>query len=163
MGLSNQDVNRIVDAITNRDKRTEKEERDWRLRNTKLLLEKYRFLKAHCEGIPAEVDDLEENITIFDVKALTLDSLIEHKAKSLKLLRYFEGIIEAYKLLSKNGPESFKRRVRVIERLYLDDEMTTRYKLSKELYVDRATISKDLKTATEEISIMLFGVDAILY
>ncbi|EIA21410.1 hypothetical protein [Listeria fleischmannii] len=162
MGLSNQDVNRIVEAIANRDKRTEKEERDWRLRNTKLLLEKYRFLKAHCEGIPAEVDNLEENITIFDVKALTLDSLIEHKAKSLKLLRYFEGIIEAYRRLSMGGAESAKRRYRTIDKLYLAEIPITKNKLSKEEHVDIRTVERDVKRAVSEISVLLFGIKAAL-
>lgn len=162
LGLSNQDINRIADAVANRGKRTEKEERDWRLRNTKLLLEKYRFLKAHCEGIPAEVEDLEETTTIFDVKALTLESLIEHKAKSLKLLRYFEGVIEAYRKISSAGQESSKRRFRAIDKLYLSEFPLTKNKLSKEEHVDIRTVERDAKRAIAELSVLLFGIKAAL-
>lgn len=165
MGLSKEDIKIISQAVDDhferREKRKQKERRDWRLRNTKLLLEKYRFLKAHCEDIPIEIEELETT-TIFDIKDLTLETLLEHKAKSFKLLRYLDGIIMAYQNLCKVSNEAAKRRCKAIEKFYLEDAMVSQQKLAKELHIDRTTLGRDLERAIEELSIMLFGVDAIL-
>lgn len=166
MGLSNKEIDRIANAISVKQaklkKKEDKEQRDWRLHNTQLLLSKYRFLKAHCEGVPEEIEELELETTIFSIQALTIESLIEHKAKSVKLLRYFEGILNAYERLCLASPEAYRRRYQVIKRLYLDERVTTRRALERELHIDKSTVSRDVRTAVEELSIMLFGIDAVL-
>lgn len=166
MGLSNKEIDRIANAISVKQaklkKKEDKEQRDWRLHNTQLLLSKYRFLKAHCNDIPSEIEELELNTTIFDIRALTIESLIEHKAKSIKMLRYFDGVLNTYEQLCRASPEACKRRFKVIKRLYLDERVTTRKALEKELHIDKSTVSRDVKTAVDELSIMLFGIDAIL-
>ncbi|MCI1904602.1 MAG: hypothetical protein LKJ03_11145, partial [Enterococcaceae bacterium] len=64
--LTKQQLEIIAKAVLKEHKKItpEKDQRDWRLRNTRLLLKNYRWLQKHCEEI---IDDLDnyENV-IFD-------------------------------------------------------------------------------------------------
>lgn len=148
--------------INERQKKKErKEKRDWQLHNTKLLLQNYRMLKAHCKDIPLELTELENN-TVFDIEDLTLVTLMEHKAKSYKLLQYFDATLQAYNNLCYASEEADKRRYRAIHYMYLSEKIQSKPTVAKALHVDRKTIERDVQKATNDLSIMLFGVDAVL-
>lgn len=141
-------------------KRSKKSEMDWRLGRVDLLLKNYRLLKIQCLESSETLEDyifsdfLEEG-------ELTLDNLLENKAKTLKMMTYFDTLLKVYKNLCEASLEQDKRRYKAIERLYIKAVPTSKKELAKQLHVDRKTIDRDVKKAVNDLAIMLFGISAV--
>lgn len=140
-------------------KKQKKHEHDWRLRNTKLLLENYHRLKDHCEDVPQQVEEYEDSI--FDLEDLTLEILIKYRIKTAKMLNYFEQRMKHYETDSAIGTEEEKRRFKIINHRYLLTERLTVQQLCERYNVEQGTIYRDTKKAIKDISILLFGIAAL--
>lgn len=140
-------------------KKQKKQERDWRLRNTKLLLENYHKLKSHCEDIPKQVEEYEDSI--FSLEDLTLETLMKYRIKTAKMLKYFEQRLKHYEIDCNNGSDEEKRRFKIIEQRYLATERLTVRQLCERYNVEQGTIYRDSKLAIVDISLLLFGIAAL--
>lgn len=140
-------------------KREKAQHKDWRLRNTKLLLKNYKLLDKHCSGI---VDDLEdyENV-IFDPEDLDLQTLMKYKARTKKMLNYFDSIWASYREYCKAQGGNVERRQKVIDKLYISGVGLRTIDVAVLYRVDESTIRRDEKKATDELSIFLFGIDSL--
>lgn len=128
--------------------------KEYAFQNTKLLLRNYEKLKTHCQIVDEQVT--EELGSLWSDWRFDLDSLLEHKAKTAKLMKHVDRALLAFKV---NEPEAYK----LIKRKYLtegteNDDMT----ISVELKINRRTFSNRLKTACEDLAVYLFGVDVII-
>lgn len=146
-------------AYERKRKETSPAYRDWRLRNTKLLLKNYQLLIKHCDEI---VDDLEdyENV-IFDPDELNLQTLMKYKARTKKMLDYFDSVWRSYYVYCKQKGGSVYRRFAVINNLYILENEIKIVDIAELHGVDERTIRRDEKKATEELSVFLFGIDSL--
>lgn len=152
-------TNEVVKSHEHQKVIENKKREDWKLRNTSLLLKNYRMLKSHCNGI---IEDLEiyEAIT-YNSHELDLNTLMRYKAKTAKMLDYFESMLGSYKSHCDKMGESAQRRFKAIYKLYIDATAMTKSEVGVILNVDESTIRRDEKKAIEELSIYLFGIESL--
>lgn len=142
-----------------KNKANHAEYRDWRLRNTKLLLKNYQLLVNHCNGIVEDLQDYEN--VIFDPEDLNLQTLMKYKARTKKMLDYFDSIWKSYHLFCKQKGGNIYRRYTVINKLYILENETKIVDLAVYYGIDESTVRRDEKKATQELSIFLFGIDSL--
>ncbi|WP_157454967.1 helix-turn-helix domain-containing protein [Carnobacterium maltaromaticum] len=152
-------VAEAIKAVEVEKKKTKKEEHDWRLRNTSLLLKNYRKLKNHCSEIYNEVDEYKDSV--LDLKELTIESLEKYRFKTAKMLKYVELKINAYEKDCQNGTQEERRRYKVLSDRYLADKRLSAKEIAEANGIEQRTVYRDTKQAIEDFSIYLFGVDAI--
>ena len=140
-------------------KKEHESEKDWRLRNTKLLLKHYQMLQKHCEEITEDLDDYEE--IVFDPAELDLKALMKYKAKTKKMLDYFDASFGSYRDFCKGKGYASIRRCNVLYKLYISTENFNKVKIAEFYSLDEKTIRRDEAKATEELSIFLFGIDSL--
>lgn len=134
------------------------QQRDYRLRNTTLLLKNYHKLKVHCRAISNDVKDYED--MVYDPDELNLHTLMKYKARTAQMLNYFDSIFRAYGELSKRQGEASERRYRICRRMYIDEKNGTAGELAEYYNIDRSTVFRDVSKAIEDLSIMLWGIDS---
>lgn len=149
---------------------------DKRLKNTKVLLENYKEFIEHCENAVFELKkDMEEAINtesnfiilfdeIYDMEdnKTIVKSILKSKTRTIIIVNHIEKCIEfyKYKALSSNN-EEFKRRVNVIQMLYLDEINKTYSEIAETLHISTKTVNRDRIKATKELAPLFFGVDGI--
>mgnify|MGYP001232349112 CR=1 FL=1 len=162
-GLTKHQLEIIAVAVMKEQKKHEGKsqavKKDWRLRNTKLLLRHYRWLQLHCEEIIEDLEEYED--VIFDPEELNLKALMKYKAKTKKMMDYFDATWGSYYSHSKNRGRMAQRRADVLYRLYISPDEMKKVELADLHYVDESTIRRDESKATHELSIFLFGIDSL--
>lgn len=149
----------VIKQFKEQHKKMQKQEKDWRLRNTKLLLENYHRLRDHCESIDQELEEYED--TVFILEELTLESLMKYKLKTVKMMKHFDRMLKHYERDCENGSEEEQRRYKVIYHRYLSETRVTVQKLCEMYSVEQGTIYRDTKLAINDISVLLFGLVAL--
>lgn len=139
--------------------KTKKEKQDRRLRNTELLLKNYRKLKDHCSEIDSELEEFEG--TILDMQELTIESLMRYRYKTAKMLRHVDKMLLVYEWDCSNGSDEEKRRYNILKKRYLAEDRRTVKELCEEINVEQATVYRDTKRAIKDITVLLFGIDAL--
>ncbi len=149
---------------------------DSRLRNTGLLLKNYRNFKEHCknaiyeelnsvkEGAQEELSVIEIFDKMYDVDddATIVQSILRAKERTLIIINHIDTCIDFYKYKAENSKNSeLKRRVDVIKRLYINDEIETFEEIAQDLFISTKTVNRDRKKATEELAPLIFGADGI--
>jgi hypothetical protein len=136
-----------------------KEEQDWRLRNTKLLLENYHRLKDHCDDIDQQIREYED--TVFNLEELTLETLMKYKIKTAKMMRHFDRMLKHFETDSQQGSEEQQRRFKVIYHRYLSENRLSIQQLCEMYSVEQGMIYRDSRIAIKDLSVYLFGLAAI--
>ncbi len=136
-----------------------KQEKDWRLRNTKLLLENYHKLKAHCDEVDQQINDYED--TVLSLEELTLESLMKYRMKTAKMMRHFERMLKYYESDSYTGTDEEQRRYKVIFYRYLSRNRLSVQQLCERFNIEQATIYRDTKAGISDLSVLLFGLVAL--
>ena len=140
--------------------------RDRRLHNTKMLMEKYRGFVVHSESAvydALQVDGDEELRDIMELmdcgeKGFSVESVRQSVARTRILVHHVNRMLEFYEYRCKNSKKSEDaRRFRVIKAVYLDEENKTPETLAEEEHVEVRTIYRDLKAAIQELSALIFG------
>jgi 16S rRNA C1402 (ribose-2'-O) methylase RsmI len=149
----------VIKQMDAQQKKRQKQENDWRLRNTKLLLENYHRLKKHCEDIDQQIQEYEH--TVFILEELTLETLMKYKIKTAKMMWHFDRMLNHFERDCLNGTEEDKRRYQVIYHRYLSDNQFTVKKLCEMYQVEQGTIYRDTKLGINDISVLLFGIVAL--
>lgn len=150
---------------------------DKRLRNTGLLLKNYRNFKEHCKyAIYDDIQEVKNNIEestsiveildkMYDIKdeATIVQSILKAKERTLIIIRHIDTCIDFYEYKASNSTNiEYQRRVEVIKRLYINDEIETFEDIAKDLYISTKTVNRDRKKATEELAPLIFGADGII-
>ncbi len=124
------------------------EELDARYHDVKLLLENYRKLKTHYAKISGE--------------SLEVSSLCSLKHKTGLMMEHVDIMLKAYKALcEKSDSPDESRRWQAVYLRYLADNRITIDCIASQLCIDRRTFFRDIKRAMEELSVLLFGIEAI--
>lgn len=129
-----------------------------RLRNTKLLLEKYRLFKINKE---LTIKDLElyEHI-VYDPDDLSLKSVMISKAKTIKMLDYLDKALEEYRLAcmqKTNGEERWE----LLYRVYIHPTARTVKQAARSLSIPKTTAYRYIDMMVEELSSILWGMDGV--
>ncbi|WP_195985360.1 hypothetical protein [Clostridium sp. D33t1_170424_F3] len=162
-----------IDTIEKERKKLMREWYDRRLRNTKLLLQNYRPLMEHYESAIYDAATLdEEDITAAEVfelmtqyvydNDLYVESIKKSAARTHIIMEHLNKMLGVYEVYCmKSQREDYKRHWRVISALYLAEEPTTAAKIAEDEKIDKRTVYKDIDTACEVLTALIFGVDGV--
>mgnify|MGYP001157924123 FL=1 len=163
--VTNELIEDIASAVLKKQRKLtrkqQKLEANRRLRNTRMLLEHYRPLTDHILlSEKSEVETMEYEIEHGTV--IRLESVGKYHEKSRQLLKYINMALAMYKERCVNWDDLAFRRYRTIEWLYLSTSHLSEGEIAKYYNVDRSVINRDKDRAINELSVLLFGIDAIL-
>lgn len=145
---------RITEKVISYQDNQRRKVKKYAFQNTKLLLKNYDKLKTHCQIVETEVE--EEFGTMWSDWRFDLDSLLEHKAKTAKLMKHVDRALQAFKT---NEPDAYK----LIKRKYFTQGVATDdVTIATEKDMERRTLNKKLNIACEDLAVYLFGVDVII-
>ncbi|MGM0239881.1 hypothetical protein [Enterococcus sp. AZ103] len=153
------EVSKIQERKSNEKK---KERRNWKLRNTQLLLKNYQLLKKHCDGIIPTLEVYQDSI--FNQEELDLAMLMKYKARTKEMLDYFDLMFSSYSQYCHNQGPMAERRLGVVSKLYTFENKAfhlTKSEVADYYAIDARTVDRDIKKSSEELSIFLFGIDSL--
>lgn len=144
------------------------ENRDKRLYNTRLLLEKYRGLVKYSEDAVYkacqvnEDKELTELIKLMgstrDDYTLTVDSIRERVGHTRVILQHINKMLEFYQWkCESSGKLENQNKWETIYYLYLADEEKTVAELAVMFGVDERSVYRYIKTALQDLSALFFG------
>lgn len=139
-----------------------KKKKDYRFRNTKLLLKNYNSLKAHLQNAKDDINEIndiinDENIEISKRDELYIKSIRQSKFRTLIMLAHIDTAMTQLKDKMKSKDQYDKYRA--VEEVYIHNK--TYERTAEELNCGNATVRRWEKEATNELSILLFGVDGM--
>ena len=151
-----------VDYLERKERQQQKAKRDWRLRNTKLLLRYYREFVEHSEEI--KVSLLEEADVLEDLYTdeLTVESIKRSKQRTLAMVKFMQSVLQVYRIkCEKSKDDEDLRRYRIIHEMYINDEKMAVEEIAKCENIYVSTVYRDINAAAKTLSVLIFGVDAI--
>lgn len=146
---------------------------DRRLRNTRLLLKHYRTLKAHDKIADTSTNKIyEENAVdvLDDVESIDdeeqyVQAISRTKLRTLIIVGHINKAMNYYKAICKSEGKSKERRFNIIKFMYIepskDDIIPTYEEVAEHFGVNIKTVSRDVRAAIEDLSILFFGIDGI--
>ena len=150
-------ISQAVKSELDKDqKRKAKELKDYRLRNTTLLVKNYRMLRVHCDTIVEDLEVYEDSV--YDPQELTLNTLMKYKARTAKMLDYFDSIFRAYHELAERDTEMMLRRWKTVYQMYVGSDKHTAFDMAEYYGVDERTVYRYLNKAFDELSTLLWGI-----
>ena len=145
----------------------DRENKDLRLHNTRLLLEHYRDLKTHCkeavyeaEGEQSESDMIESLMSVKD-DTVILESIKRTTQRTQMMISHIDKMMDVFHVMCEKRGDREKRRYHVIYDYYIARNKKSLQRIADEYSVSRVTIYNDLKSAEEELSVFFFGVDGL--
>lgn len=166
-------VSETIKTMEEKWEQREKERRDKRLQNTKLLLKHYRLFKEHRGSSIYKMSQLEKGTAeIMSLMAMVgkdtegkkgeneTDAIgISGKTITL-MLGYLDEMLDIYKhLCEKSSKPEDMRRYRVLHARYISHEELTTEAIAEKEDIDTRTVFKDLKVSCEKLTSLVFGVD----
>jgi len=154
-----------------------KEKYDRKVRDTKLLLNNYRRFNKHIKQTTYTEKQLE-TATVAEIldklyiveddekdDATIVQAILKSKKRTEIILNHMNTILAGYEENAcKSKDIELKRRLQVINKLYIDDKKGKSFEeIAEELNTSTSTVKRDRNRAIKEISILLFGIDGIRF
>ncbi|WP_019419035.1 hypothetical protein [Paenibacillus sp. OSY-SE] len=155
-----------LEYIEKEKKKKQKIDRDWLLRNTKLLLKHYRSFVAHCDDIKQELTLLQNAEALEDLYSedFTVEAIKRSKQRTIVMVRFMERMMKEYKrMCEESGQPEEIRRYKVIEMMYISDEKYKAEDIAKCHKIEKRTVYRDVNDAIKTLSVLVFGVDGIRF
>ncbi|MEK4565817.1 hypothetical protein MKX54_14205 [Alkalihalobacillus sp. FSL R5-0424] len=143
-----------------------KRRHDNRLRNIKLLLKNYRSFKKHGEEAKEDIPELMRALDLDELsqESFQIKSILANRKRTLAMTLYIERMLNIYKAsCDENATPEDKRSYQVIYDLYLDPKRKTAEEVAIGHNLNRRTIYKDVDRACKALSVLMFGVDGVLF
>lgn len=144
----------------------EKQARDKRLRNTKLLLKNYREFKTYVEKVEKKVTKKEgftDSTTITDLLVYGEDIVKSIKVstqRTIVMVQYIDQSLAAFKYICENDP--YHDSIRQFEVLHLRYVKGKKIEdIAEEFRINERSVYKAIDSASERLSVILFGVYGI--
>ncbi len=148
--------------------RSRQENRDKRLYNTRLLMEKYRGMVKYSESAVYDAAQLEDDLDLqtlldimgcsYDSHTLSVQSIQERVGKVRIILDHVTRMLDYYKFrCESSGKTEIVRKWEVVKALYLDEEIKTVQDLAEVYFVDERTIYRYNRSALQDLSALFFG------
>lgn len=161
---SDRAIEKTLEFLEKERYRQQKQKRERRLHNTKLLVRNYRKFKVHCEDNLSELQELQDpdSLEFLDVDDLMIESIIRNKKRTAAMLRYIDRMMHIYRILCEQSkkPEDL-RRYQILMDVYVHEEEKTIEELVTCHKIDKRTVYRDINKACEALSSLIFGVDGI--
>lgn len=149
-------------AVKKYQEQEKKRKKDYRFRNTKLLLKNYNSLKSYLENALDSIKEIDDIINKDDIDMSTKDELYiqsirDSKFKTLIMVSHIDAAILQLRknMVAKEQQDKYL----VIEKIYVGNK--TFEEVAKELHCDQTTIRRWEKATVDELSVLLFGVDGL--
>lgn len=149
----------------------QKELKDRRLHNTRLLLRNYRMLKESCtkavyqkehsEKSTAEV--IEDLMSMKASDGVIVNSIKESAERTGIIISHVDRMLDVYRMYCGKYSEKEKRQYKVIKSMYITKERSSAAELAKKFGVSKVTIYDDIKTAEERLSALFFGINGLRF
>lgn len=147
--------------------------RDPRLRNTKMLLRRYRELKEHANE--AVYDAQRASVTDEDIARLMrsmggdvefrVEAIQRSASKTALMMLHIDNMLALWQAsCARSGRAEDQRRWRVINSVYLAPigEDKSIEEVAEEEHIDPRTVYRDIDAAVEVLAAYIFGVDGAL-
>lgn len=147
---------------------------DRMLYKTKVLLEKYTWLKAYAKNSVYTLEQAEKvNDGMADIEVLTKFGIFDNDKTlhNLKrgvitvnmLMTHVDNMLEVYRENCESSASKTKQRqYRVVYNMYLAEEKKTTKEIAEMECEEVRTIQNDAKAAREDLTVLIFGLDGIL-
>lgn len=164
--LKREIVELTIETYRKEVERQRKENRDRRLHNTRMLMEKYRGFVVHSESAVYNASQIDEDEGLLDIlnlmdcggRGLSAESVRQSVVRTRILVHHVQRMLDFYEYECKQSKRAEDtRRLRVIKALYIDEERKTPEELAEIENVDVRTIYRDSKAALQELSALIFG------
>ena len=156
-----------LETLKQQKKKEREERRDWRLRNTRLLLENLQRFKDHAHQSVFDVRKVLESSQndpqgvysqqLSNRQEIYLEGLAISAGRTETLVEQTESMLDLYRLQCEKGGVEKQRRYRVLKAYSLDGKYYQ--EIMEEEDISKSTVFRDIEAAIEELSIMLFGID----
>ena len=157
-------VQAVLDFQEKEKQKQQKAKKDWRLRNTKLLLKHYRSFVKHSEGVKEKLSALEraEALEELYTDELAIEAIKRSKKRTLAMVQFIQKMLDVYKLMCEtSGQSEDMRRYQIIYELYIAEEKRTVEELAEFHKIEPRTVYNDVKNAAKTLSVLIFGVDGV--
>lgn len=147
---------------------------DRMLYKTKVLLEKYTWLKAYAKNSVYTLEQAEKvNDGMADIEVLTKFGIFDddktlHNLKRgvitvNMLMTHVDNMLEVYRENCESSASKTKQRqYRVVYNMYLAEEKKGTKEIAEMECEEVRTIQNDAKAAREDLTALIFGLDGIL-
>lgn len=156
-------------AIFKEQLRERKEKvKDYRLKNTRMLVKKYKWLKNFTGNAVSELTKLLSEEELVYLESLGMESFETRRVESIKdsviftntVLGHIDTMLELYKnKCLSSDKEDVQRRWRVLYAMYLSDEIVTPEDVAEQEHINDRTVYKTLNAAIADLSVLFFGID----
>lgn len=142
--------------------------KDYRLKNTRLLVKKYKWLKNFTGNAVSELTQLLSEEELVYLESLGMESFETRRVESIKdsviftntVLGHIDTMLELYKNKCLGSDrEDVQRRWRVLYAMYLSDEIVTPEDVAEQEHINDRTVYKTLNAAIADLSVLFFGID----
>lgn len=88
---------------------------------------------------------------------------MKYKARTKEMLDYFDLMFSSYNNYCRSNGDAAERRFDIIKSVYIEDGNFRKSKSEMASYyaIDFRTVDRDIKKATDELSIFLYGIDSL--
>ena len=143
-------------------KRQTKRKKDWRLRNTKLLLRHYRSFVEHSSEVQVSPLESAEVLEELYSEEFVVESIRRSKQRTRAMVQFIQQMLQTYRIMcERSGKEEEMRRFQVLHAMYISDEVTTIEMIAECHFVDARTIYRDINDGAKTLSVLIFGVDGL--
>lgn len=160
-----------INAYRSEAGRHQREIRDKRLRNTKLLMRNYRDLKEHTENAvfdAASADDesVDEVLDLMSEfvreEASTIDSIKKSVVKTRLIMDHVDEMLSIYQSACERSrkPEDL-RKFNILFDYYISPENLSIEEIAEKYSVEERTVYRDLREAIARVTALMFGVEGI--
>ncbi|ADZ82545.1 hypothetical protein [Cellulosilyticum lentocellum] len=141
---------------------------DKRYHNTKLLLRNYHEFKQHCIECGNSIEEIDDTLEAWELTLVKeehsedyIKSAKRTKARTQIIVDLIDKFLEAHRQEAMNRHDVNKlKRANIIDKMYISDNLTME-KLAEDMDCDIATISRQHKTAINELSVLFFGIEGL--
>lgn len=143
-------------------------EKDFRLKNTRLLIKKYRQLKDFVGNAVSDLTQLLDEEDLALLEAMGCENLKVQKVNSIKdrvvftntVIGHIETMLAVYQTKCETSPkDEVKRRWRVLNAMYLAEETSTPEDIAEKEHISDRMVYRDIEAAVRDISNLFFGLE----
>lgn len=142
--------------------------KDYRLKNTRLLMKKYRQMKDFTGNAVSDLTQLLSEEDLAFLESMGMESFETRRVQSIKdsvvftqtVLGHIDTMLELYKnKCIASEMDDVQRRWRVLYSMYLADEIVTAEAVAEREHINDRTVYKILNSAIGDLSVLFFGID----
>lgn len=160
-------IKQVVAAVREYDEKKRHKDRqarhDYKLRNTRLLLNHYNYFKEHIDESICSSDQMEVIDIIAELQdcrgSIDIQSIKKSARKTFVFMGHIDKMINLYQVLCDQEGEIGQRKFRVLKMFYID-----RIKIPDILqaeFISEKTYYRDINSAINTLSTLIFGIDAV--